>query len=53
LIKALWVAARLSSVVVGVVGVVGVILIFSKSGFYPRARVFYDIGSIAYLYFMK
>jgi hypothetical protein len=40
-------------VVVGVMGAVGVILIFSKNGFRLRARAFYDIGSIAYLYFMK
>jgi hypothetical protein len=30
-----------------------VILRFSKNGFRLRARVFYDIGLITYLYFMK
>jgi hypothetical protein len=46
----LWAGAELPLVVVVVVVV---ILHFSKNGFHLRARAFYDLGSIAYLYFMQ
>jgi hypothetical protein len=49
----LWIEARVLLVVLVVVVVVVVILKFSKNGFCLRARVFYDIGSITYLYFAK
>jgi hypothetical protein len=51
--KALGAETGSLSFVVVVVVVVVVIPIFSRNGFYLRARAFYDIGSITYQYLMK